>query len=103
MDWERTERYATALRARDLRRDARRGRLRSQLGDDVARTLNAIATMKDPAERLARAEAARRTLSDWPGTHFGYRAVEVREILGMLDEVIIDLRAAAGHGRITWR
>jgi hypothetical protein len=53
--------------------------------------------MKDPAERLARAETARRTLNEWPGAHYGYRAVEVREILGMLDEVIIDLRAAAGQ------
>jgi hypothetical protein len=68
----------------------------AQLGDEVARTLNAIATIKDPAERLARAEAARRTLNEWPGAHYGYRAVEVREILGMLDEVIIDLHAAAG-------
>src|SRR5690606_25909907 len=41
---------------------------------------------------------ARRTLNEWPGQHYGYRAVEVREILGMLDEVIADLRAATGRG-----
>jgi hypothetical protein len=96
VDWERTERYATAVRAQAYA--ATRGETDfARLGDDVARTLNAIATMKDPAERLARAEAARRTLNEWPGAHYGYRALEVREILGMLDEVIIDLRAAAGH------
>jgi hypothetical protein len=95
VDWDRTERYATALRAQAYA--ATRGEADfQQLGDDVARTLNAIATMKDPAERLAHAEAARRTLHAWPGAHYGYRAVEVREILGMLDEVIIDLRVAAG-------
>jgi hypothetical protein len=96
VDWERTERYATAVRAQAYA--ATRGEADfAQLGDDVARTLNAIATMKDPAERLAHAEAARRTLNAWPGAHYGYRAVEVREILGMLDEVIIDLRVAAGQ------
>lgn len=95
VDWERTERYATAIRAQAYA--ATRGEADfAQLSDDVARALNAIATIKDPAERLARAEAARRALNEWPGAHFGYRALEVREVLGMLDEVIIDLRAAAG-------
>ena len=97
VDWERTDRYATAIRAQAYA--ATRGEADfAQLSDDVARTLNAIATLKEPAERLARAEAARRTLSEWPGAHYGYRAVEVREILGMLDEVIVDLQAAAGGG-----
>ena len=96
VDWERTERYALALRAQSYA--VTRGEADfARLSDEVARTLNAIATMKDPAERLAHAEAARSTLSTWPGAHFGYRAVEVREILGMLDEVIIDLRSAAGQ------
>lgn len=95
VDWERTERYATSLRAQAYA--ATRGEADfAQLGDEVARVLNTVATTRDPAERLARAESARRTLGAWPSTHFGYRAVEVREMLGMLDEVIIDLRAAAG-------
>lgn len=97
VDWARTDRYATALRARAYA--ATRGEADfAQLGDTVARTLNEIATLKDPNERLARAEHARRTLNEWPGTHYGYRALEVREILGMLDEVIADLRAATGQG-----
>lgn len=97
VDWARTDRYATALRARAYA--ATRGEADfAQLGDTVARTLNEIATLKDPNERLARAELARRTLNEWPGQHYGYRAVEVREILGMLDEVIADLRAATGRG-----
>jgi len=100
VDWERTERYATAIRAQTYA--ATRGEADfAQLGDEVARTLNTIATIKDPAERLARAEAARHTLNAWPGAHYGYRAVEVREILGMLDEVILDLRSAAGTSGTT--
>lgn len=97
VDWVRTDRYTTALRARAYA--ATRGEADfARLGDTVARSLNEIATLKDPNERLARAELARRTLNEWPGTHYGYRAVEVREILGMLDEVIADLRARTGQG-----
>jgi hypothetical protein len=96
VDWPRTDRYALSLRAHAYA--ATRGEADfARLGDEVARTLNEVATLTDPNQRLARAELARATLSEWPGAHFGYRAVEVREMLGMLDEVIVDLRAAAGR------
>jgi len=96
VNWERTERYATAVRAQryaSTRGDADYARL----SDDVARALNEIATLPDPGARLLRAEQARKTLADWPGAHFGYRALEVREILGVLDEVIADLHVATGQ------
>jgi hypothetical protein len=97
VDWVRTERYATALHAEHYA--ATRGEADfARLGDEVARTLNDIATVKDPAERLARAELARRQLNEWPGAHYGYRAIEVREILGLLDQVIAELRAVTGRG-----
>ena len=96
VDWERTQRYATALQAQNYA--ATRGEADfARLGDDVARTLNDIATVKDPAEQLARAELARKTLNEWPGAHYAYRAVEVREILGLLDQVIADLRVKVGR------
>lgn len=96
VDWERTQRYATALQAQNYA--ATRGEADfARLGDDVARTLNDIATVKEPAERLARAELARKTLNEWPGARYAYRAVEVREILGLLDQVIADLRAKVGQ------
>lgn len=99
VDWVRTERYATALRGE--RYAATRGEADfAALSDLVARALNDIAQLPDPAARLARAEQARRTLAEWPGAHYGYRAVEVREILGVLDEIITDLRAATGAGGI---
>jgi hypothetical protein len=98
VDWERTERYANAVRASAYaatRGEADFGRL----SDEVARTLNEVAVLPTPAARLARAEQARKALNDWPGAHYGYRAAEVREILGMLDEVIAELRASSGLGR----
>jgi hypothetical protein len=45
------------------------------------------------------AERARSTLVDWPRANYGYRAAEVRQIAGLLDEVIVELRAATGSSR----
>ncbi|MEW6321292.1 MAG: hypothetical protein AB1635_09395 [Acidobacteriota bacterium] len=98
IDWARTERYADAARAAQYA--ATRGEDDfARLSADVAAALNDVALISDPARRLARAEAARRELAAWPGTHFGYRGAEVREIVGLLDEVISELRAAAGADR----
>ena len=98
VDWKRTERYAESVRSALY--GASRGEAEfARLSADVAEVLNEIAVVKDPVERLARAERARHALANWPATHFGYRAREVHDILGSLDEVIGELRAQAGLGR----
>jgi hypothetical protein len=98
VDWRRTEQYADALRA--ARYGASRGEEDfARLSADVAYALNEIALVKDPADKLVRAERARQALADWPTTHYGYRAKEVHEILGTLDEVIGGLRASVGLRR----
>ncbi len=98
VDWPRTERYARAARA--TRYAATRGEADfARLSSTVAQTLNEVAQQRDPQKRLQVAERARRAMAEWPGNHFGYRAHEVREIVGMLDEVIGELRAAAGLSR----
>lgn len=98
VDWKRTEEYAIAVRAAHYA--SHRGEEDfARLGADVARVVNEIALMKDPAERLVTAERARRSLADWSETHYGYRAKEVNEMIATLDEVIGDLRALAGLGR----
>jgi hypothetical protein len=66
------------------------------MSSDVARALNDVALTPDPAKRLQIAEAARRTLAEWPRTNFGYRSRDIRQILGLLDEVISELRVANG-------
>jgi hypothetical protein len=99
VDWVRTEQYAEAVRA--VHYGTQRGEEDfARLSADVARILNEVALVKDPTERLIAAERARRSLADWPGTHYGYRAKEVHEIVGTLDEVINGLRASAGLGRL---
>lgn len=98
VDWKRTDQYAHAVRATQYA--ATRGEDDfARLSADVARALNEVALVADPTQRLLTAERARRALTDWPGAHHGYRAQEVREIIGVLDEVISGLRAAAGLGR----
>lgn len=67
------------------------------LAGDVAATLSAIVSAKDPKARLTMAVDARRRLASWPREHHGYRAEDVREMLGLLDEAISGLRVAAGE------
>ena len=46
---------------------------------------------------------ARRRLASWPKDHYGYRADDVREMLGLLDEAISGLRVAAGETSVRHR
>lgn len=98
VDWPRTESYAESVRAAAYA--ATRGETDfAAFSSEVAKTLNEVATVKDPALRLATAELARRKLAEWPNTHYGYRIGDVREALAVLDEVIAQLRVAVGINR----
>lgn len=98
VDWDKTTRYADTARA---------DRYAVTVGESdyavltasVAQTLNGIASATDDSQRLALALEARRELEQWPNRHYGYRATDVHQILGMLDEVVTELRAAAGETR----
>ena len=98
VDWARTERYADSARAAKYYA----GRAEADyaaLTDQVASALSAVASATEPAARLAIVEKARRTLADWPRTHYNYREAEIRPMLGMLDEIVGELRAIAGGNR----
>jgi hypothetical protein len=96
VDLARSERYADQVRA--ARYAATQGEADfARLSQDVANALNQVALLAEPAERLKAAERARQALRDWPGAHYGYRAAEVREIIGVLDGVIAGLRASSGQ------
>jgi hypothetical protein len=95
VDWGRTDLYSNAVRAQ------RFGETRGEedfalLGGRVTEALNLIALTRDPARRLAMALEARGNLALWPAQNFGYRASDVAVLTGMLDEVISELRVAAG-------
>jgi hypothetical protein len=96
VDWERTDRYSEAVRAR------RYGETRGEtdftlLSGRVTEALNQIALTNDPVRRLAMALEARGNLARWPSQNFGYRAADVGQLVGMLDEVISEFRVAAGQ------
>ncbi len=98
VDWARTDRYADTARA--ARYTVTQGESDYvALNNAVSRALNDVAFTSDPARRLTIVEDARKTLAEWPETHFHYRMVDVRQMLGMLDEAIADLRATAGGSR----
>jgi hypothetical protein len=99
VDWPRTNRYADSARAtRYLATRAENDYI--ALSNDVARTLTEVSQIADASKRLALVESARRQLADWPRNHYSYRANEVRQMLGMLDDAIADLRAATGDGHL---
>lgn len=98
VDWPRTESYAESVRAAAY--GASRGDADfAAFSSELAKVLNDVAKIQDPAARLATAERARQRLADWPASHFGYRAVEVRDALAVLDEVISELRVSMGITR----
>ena len=96
IDWERTETYAQAVRARRYA-ETRGEEDFTLLAGQVTAALNQLVLMPDPARRLAMAEEARRNLAAWPKANYGYKAGEVAKLVQLFDEAIADLRAAAGH------
>lgn len=96
VDWGRTERYANT--ARVVHYAATRAEEDfAQFSNQVAAVLTGVAREPDAARRLAMAESARSALAEWPRQHYGYRSDDVQQMLSLLDEVVSDLRAAAGR------
>ena len=98
VDWDRTSRYAATARASHYVQTQAENDY-AALSNDVASTLNEVALTAEPSQRLAIVQRARQTLADWPQSHFNYRAGEVRQLMGMLDEAIADLQASRNPGR----
>jgi hypothetical protein len=98
IDWTRTDGYTYAVRAGNYA--ATHGEADyAMMSTRMARILTEIAQGTNPNDQLRQAENARRELAEWPARHFGYKADEIRETLGVLDEVIAGLRAKASNTR----
>lgn len=96
VDRERTERYIEAMRAEHYA--ATRGEADyAALTAEVARVLDQLTTLTDVQTRLRLAEGARRQLLAWAEAHYHYRADDIRELASLFDEVIAELRIAAGE------
>jgi hypothetical protein len=98
VDWDKTDRYAATARAAHYI-ETRGDNDYTALSNQVAMWLNEVANTTDAAKRLDIVQRARKTLADWPGNHYNYRAAEIRPMLAMLDEAIADLRASSGTGK----
>jgi hypothetical protein len=98
VDWDRTNRYAATVRETHYI-ETQAEQDYAVLSNSVTQTLNELALSTDAAKRLAIVERARTALAEWPSNHFNYRANEIRQMLGMLDEAIADLRASSRTGR----
>lgn len=96
IDWARTERYANTVRTAHYT-STRAEDDYAQFSNQVAAVLTSVAKEPEATRRLAIAESARTALAEWPRQHYGYRAADVQQMLSLLDEVISDLRAAAGQ------
>lgn len=96
VDWPKTERYATTARTVHYA-STRAENDYAEFSNQVAAVLTGVAREPDPAHRLKMAESARSALAEWPRQHYGYRATDVQQMLSLLDEVVSDLRAAAGQ------
>src|SRR5688572_8712940 len=99
VDWRRTDEYSEAVRARRYA-ETRGDDDFAALSNHVAAVLNQVALTKDASRRLALAEEARGRLAEWPKHNYGYRASDVTQLLWLLDDVISNLRAAAGLPRL---
>jgi len=99
VDWDRTDRYVQAMRAR--RYASTRGEQDFEsLSVAVARALNEVAITRDPDQRLTLARDVQRVLAAWPKTHYGYRAKDVADLSQLLDDAVGELRVAAGQPRV---
>jgi len=96
VDLERTRRYADAIRL--VHYAATRGELDYvAMTQEVQRAIAEVAAISDPKRRLEMAEQAKGRLVAWSKGTYGYRAVEVQELVRLFDEVISELRVAAGE------
>lgn len=96
VDWPRTEQYTHAVRAKQYA-DTRGPEDFARLANRVTEALNDIRLTEDPVRQLAMAEEARGNLARWPFENYGYGADEIGPLIGMLDDVLNDMRAAAGQ------
>jgi hypothetical protein len=100
VDEPKTTDYARALRAAQY--GVTRGeREYADLTADMARSLAELESSTDRDRRLGIAQMARQRLAGWSADHFGFKADETRQLVGMLDEVIAELRVAAGETKFS--
>ena len=98
VDWEKTDRYTESVRSARYMETQGEAHY-AMLTAEIAQAINDVQSTQDPRQRLMIVERARRTLADWPATHYNYKQTEISHMISMLDEAIVELRAQSGIQR----
>jgi len=96
VDWPRTERYANSVRYQRYV-GARAEEDFARLSAETAAKLDEIGATTDRQRAIEIADSARRRLASWPADHYGYRAADVADIIGVIDDAMNRI-AGAGSG-----
>lgn len=100
IDMDRTSKYGESVRS--ARYAVTRGPIDyAAMTDEISKALDELVKTTDPTSRLAIAQAARARLVEWSKVSYGYRAGDVQELMNLFDQVIAELRAAAGESKFT--
>ncbi|MEO8070122.1 MAG: hypothetical protein ABI652_01875, partial [Acidobacteriota bacterium] len=96
VDVERTLRYTETMRAAYYA--ATRGETDyASMTADAAQTLALLKTVTDRRAQLQMVEQARRRLLSWSQQNFHYREKDVQELVSLFDELVSEMRVAAGE------
>ena len=98
VDWERTDRYSQSVRYQHYARTRAEDDF-AVLSAEVAAMLNEISLAPDRDRAMQIADEARRRLAAWPGEHLGYRAADVADIIGLIDDAMSRIGGTAGAPR----
>ena len=96
IDMERTSRYADSMRAAFYA--ATRGETEySEMTAELSRDLEHLAKVQDRKLQLLMADQLRLGLVAWPRSHFFYRANDIEKLVGLVGDVINELKVAVGE------
>ena len=100
VDVERTADYATAVRAAHYA--ATRGEADYQaMTAEVQRSVDRLAQIQSPQERLKLAQEAKRRLLAWSRENYSYRAGDIQVLAALFDDVIDSLRPVVGESGVS--
>ena len=96
IDVDRTTRYAESMRAAFYA--ATRGEAEyGQMTAELSQTLDTLAKIPDRKQQIAAAEDVRGGLQAWQRNHFSYRSDDVEKLIGLVGDVINELKASVGE------
>jgi hypothetical protein len=70
--------------------------------EDVRKTLDQIARTTDRSQRIQLAEQARQRLLTWTRENYRYRENDVRELIGLFEDLLNELRAESGQAAFSF-